>query len=80
MRWMGPMGRFFGSKNNIDRGSFGGQVTKEQNLEATDAHTQDGNYMGKQKIPPLAYMLAVVASMGGFIFGYESGEISGMGL
>lgn len=32
----------------------------------------------KEKVPMLALFLGTCASIGGFIFGYESGEISGM--
>jgi len=32
----------------------------------------------RRKTPFIAYILGAVASVGGFIFGYESGQISGM--
>lgn len=36
--------------------------------------------MPKAKVPLLAIVLGAVASIGGFVFGYESGQISGMSL
>lgn len=40
-------------------------------------HLNDGATTGKQKITVLSMFLGAVASIGGFMFGYESGEISG---
>lgn len=31
-----------------------------------------------KSVPMLAYILGAIASIGGFMFGYESGQISGM--
>lgn len=55
----------------------GGQVIRDQNVQATDPNTQNGNFQAKQKTTFIAIFLGAVASIGGFIFGYESGEISG---
>jgi SP family sugar:H+ symporter-like MFS transporter len=33
--------------------------------------------MAPGKVPPIAIVLGAVASIGGFMFGYESGQISG---
>ncbi len=63
------------TSNQTDQG---GEVVKDQNVQTTDPNTPDGNLQAKQKITAISILLGAVASMGGFIFGYESGEISGL--
>lgn len=41
------------------------------------AHTSSGP-MAARKAPAIAYIMGAIASMGGFMFGYESGQISGI--
>jgi SP family sugar:H+ symporter-like MFS transporter len=42
-------------------------------------HHDDIDAIAKSaKVPILAYVLGAIASIGGFMFGYESGQISGM--
>ena len=59
---------------------------KANNTTAPDGVTRDapnggnlnsGATTGKQKITVISIFLGAVASIGGFMFGYESGEISG---
>lgn len=59
---------------------------KANNTTAPDGATRDapnggnlnsGATTGKQKITVISIFLGAVASIGGFMFGYESGEISG---
>ena len=69
-------GKIFGRTTNNQTGQ-GGQVVRDQNVQATDPNTQNGNFQAKQKITVVSIFLGAVASIGGFIFGYESGEISG---
>jgi len=62
MRWIPG---FLKQKGNAGQD---GEVSKER----------EGDVEPKEKIPVLALFLGTCASIGGFIFGYESGEISGM--
>lgn len=63
-----------------------GFLNKKQESEASDAaKLEQTNPDGmselpvqpKAKVPFLAIFLGLVASIGGFMFGYESGQISG---
>ncbi|KAK7731298.1 hexose transporter hxt5 [Botryosphaeria dothidea] len=40
--------------------------------------TRSGAVAGARKAPPIAFIMGAIASMGGFMFGYESGQISGI--
>ena len=62
-----------------------GLFTKKQEAEAANAaRFEQSNPKGMselpaqpKKVPFLAIFLGLVASIGGFMFGYESGQISG---
>lgn len=61
-----------------------GFFSKSPETEASNAATIEKTtgqselpFQPKAKVPLLAIYLGLVASIGGFMFGYESGQISG---
>ena len=57
-----------------------GIFSKRRSEDATNVETMNGSgpvVRSRQKIPLLAVLLGLVASIGGFMFGYLSGQISG---
>lgn len=69
-------GKLFGRSANNQTAQEG--VVRDQNVHSTDPYIHNGGPQPKRKITAISIFLGAVASIGGFIFGYESGEISGM--
>jgi hypothetical protein len=77
VRFFPSFGRVHGATQQTGQG---GQVPNVQDLNAKESNTENGNLVAKKKVTALAWILGGAASIGGFIFGYESGQISGEAL
>lgn len=52
--------------------------TPENLLHTNSAHNGSDTGVPPRKAPAIAWIMGAIASMGGFMFGYESGHISGI--
>lgn len=72
--------RFFGNKATKEVAEKGTpeSSTPAETPARTVSPTRDGAEVEPQgRVPAVAVILGAVASIGGFMFGYESGQISG---